>query len=67
MAGPLIVIVGDANPHRQFSPSMRDPAFAKRAAEELGAELAKRDARLLVYGGPFIESDVVHERPATAT
>jgi hypothetical protein len=59
MATPLIAIVGDANSNRAFSPVMKDPAKAKRAAEELGTELAQRHARLLVYGGPFLEADVV--------
>src|ERR1700756_4921086 len=39
--------------------ALRDPAKAKKAAEELGTELAQRGARLLVYGGPFLETDVV--------
>jgi hypothetical protein len=38
---------------------MRDPAKARKAAEELGAELARCGAKLLVYGGPFAEADVV--------
>jgi hypothetical protein len=59
MTAPLFAVVGDANPARTFSPAMKDPAKASKAAEELGTELAKRGARLLVYGGPFIESDVV--------
>ena len=59
MASPLIAIVGDANPNRKFSPPMKNPAKAITAAEEIGTELAKRGARLLVYGGPFIEADVV--------
>jgi fluoride ion exporter CrcB/FEX len=59
MAGPLIAVVGDATPTRTFNPVMRDAAKAKKAAEDLGAELAKRGARLLVYGGPFIEADFV--------
>ena len=59
MAGPLIAIVGDANPNKVFTPAMRDPATARKAAEELGTELAQRGARLLVYGGPFLEADVV--------
>jgi hypothetical protein len=59
MLSPLIAIVGDVNPTRTFDPPMNDPAKAKRAAEELGAELAQRGARLLVYGGPFLETDVV--------
>lgn len=59
MADLLIAVVGDANPNRQFNPPMKDAAKAKRAAEEIGAELARRGARLLVYGGPFLEADVV--------
>jgi hypothetical protein len=59
MAGPLIAIVGDATPTRTFDPRMKDTVRAKKAAEDLGSELAKRGARLLVYGGPFIEADVV--------
>ena len=38
---------------------MKDPAKAKKAAEELGTELAHAGAKLLVYGGPFLEADVV--------
>src|SRR5690242_2374324 len=59
MVTPLIAVVGDASPGRQFNPPMKDDAKARKAAEELGAELSHRGARLLVYGGPFIESDVV--------
>jgi hypothetical protein len=59
MAGPLIAIVGDISPQRSFVPPMKDPSGARQAAEELGIELAKRGARLLVYGGPFLEADVV--------
>src|ERR1700757_3519143 len=59
MPGPLIAIVGDINPNRTLTPALRDPAKAKKAAEDLGTELALRGARLLVYGGPFLETDVV--------
>ena len=38
---------------------MKDPATAKKAAQEIGTELAERGARLLVYGRPFLEADVV--------
>ena len=38
---------------------MVDPAKARKAAEQLGTELARSGARLLVYGGPFLEADVV--------
>ena len=59
MAGPLIAIVGDANPNRVFDPPMKNAAKAKKAAFELGTELAKHHARLLVYGGPYLGADVV--------
>jgi hypothetical protein len=59
MSGPLIAIVGDVNPNRTFTPKMVDPAKAKKAAEQIGTELAKSGTRLLVYGGPFLEADVV--------
>ncbi len=36
MIGPLIAIVGDTSADRKFDPPMKDPAKAKRAAEELG-------------------------------
>ena len=49
MSGLLIAIVGDANPGRVFTPAMKDAAKAKKAAEQLGTELAQRGARLLVY------------------
>jgi hypothetical protein len=42
MSGLLIAIVGDVNPNRTYTPPMKDPAKAKRAAEELGAELARQ-------------------------
>ena len=59
MSGPLIAIVGDITPTRVFDPVLRDAAKAKHVAEQLGTELARRGARLLVYGGPFLEQDVV--------
>lgn len=56
---PLIAIVGDITPGRLLDPQLQDYQKAKIAAEQLGAELAQVGARLLVYGGPFLESDVV--------
>lgn len=56
---PLIAVVGDISPDRPLDPPLQQPAQAKKAAEELGAALAKQGARLLVYGGPFLEADVV--------
>ena len=59
MPAPLIAIVGDINPNRPLAPAPKDTVNAKLAAEKIGMELARRGARLLVYGGPFLESDVV--------
>ena len=59
MDSPLIAIVGDISPQRVFDPPLLDPTKAVKASEELGAELARRGARLLVYGGPFLETEVV--------
>jgi hypothetical protein len=59
MTTPLIAIVGDLNPARELMPKMADPARARKAAEQLGSELARCGAKLLVYGGPFLEADVV--------
>ena len=55
----LIAIVGDITSTRQLVPILNDPQEAKDAAKQIGAELAKAGARLLVYGGPFLESDVI--------
>jgi hypothetical protein len=59
MISPLIAIVGDIPSGRVLDPVLQDAAKARKAAEELGAELAERGARLLVYGGPYLEADVV--------
>src|SRR5205814_4210866 len=55
----VVAIVGDATPTRTFNPPMKDADKARRAAEELGGELAARGAKLHVYGGPYVEADVV--------
>jgi hypothetical protein len=54
MQAPLIAIVGDAN-------KSGNPVLAKKAAEDLGAELARKGCRILVFSGDpdFIEYDVV--------
>jgi fluoride ion exporter CrcB/FEX len=59
MAGPMIAIVGDVKSQRTYDPPMKDPAKARKAAQELGRELAQRGARLQVYGGEFIETEFV--------
>ena len=45
MTDLVVAVVGDTNPERVFEPAMKDPAKAKKAAQELGTELAKRGAR----------------------
>lgn len=57
---PLIAVVGDISSTRRLDPPPRaDANLARMAAEQLGGELARRGARLLVHGGPFLEADVV--------
>jgi hypothetical protein len=54
MVRPLIAVVGDAT-------KSRDPALARKAAGELGAELAKKACRILVFSSSqaFVEWEVV--------
>jgi hypothetical protein len=54
MPNPLVAILGDAN-------KSLAAALAKKAAEDLGAELARRGCRILVFSNEpsFIESDVI--------
>ena len=51
---PLIAIIRDAT-------KANSPELAKRAAEELGAELANRGCKILVFssGPDFVEWEVV--------
>jgi hypothetical protein len=59
--GPLIAIVGCASDARKDELGLREPAQARKAAEEIGRELAKAGCRILVYSSSpdFIEFDVV--------
>lgn len=59
MHEPLIAVVGDVSPSRTLNPPADDLINGVKAMEELGRELAKRGARLLVYGGPYAEADAV--------
>jgi hypothetical protein len=54
MERPLIAVVGDAK-------KAKNPEIARRAAEDLGAELAKRGCRILVYSSSpqFVEWELV--------
>jgi hypothetical protein len=54
MERPLIAIIGDAD-------KTKDPELARKAAGEIGAELAKRGCRLMVYStsSKFVEWEVV--------
>lgn len=62
MAGPLFAIVGDIKSTRSLAPPippLQHTEEAQIAAQDLGTELARRGARLLVYGGEYLETDVV--------
>lgn len=61
MPDPLIAIVGSVDPNRQQELHLNDPDRARQAAEELGAELAKRGCRIQVYSSTptFLEAHVV--------
>jgi hypothetical protein len=54
MERPLIAVVGDAA-------KSKNPELAKRAAEDLGAEMAKKGCRILVFSSSpeFVEFEVV--------
>ena len=62
MASPRIAVVGDAN-------KSESPELAKKAAEDLGKELARRKCRILVFTSDpaMIESDVVRGYLASKT
>ena len=57
MERPLIAVVGDAK-------KTKNPEIARRAAEDLGAELAKRGCRILVYSSSpeFVEWELARLR-----
>jgi hypothetical protein len=59
--GPLIAIVGSVDDAREYRPAIVDPATARHASAELGAELAHHGCRIIVYSSApgFIEGDVV--------
>ena len=53
-----ISIVGSVEEGRTYDPPLRNAAEAKKTAELLGTELAKRGYGIIVYAGDFIEGDV---------
>jgi len=64
MAELLISILGSVDPRREQELKLRNPTVACRAAEEIGAELAKQNCRIKVScpGTPeaeFVEALVV--------
>jgi hypothetical protein len=62
MSAPLILIVGSANPARDdYQPPLVNAQTAPLAAEHIGAELARRGCRIVVYSASksFLEADVV--------
>ena len=63
MEPPLIAVVGsldETRPH-DYDPPLVDPPTGRTACEELGAELAKHNCRIVVYSSAagFVEGDVV--------
>jgi hypothetical protein len=62
ISAPLILIVGSANKSRtDYDPKLTNPDAAPTAAEELGAELARRGCRIVVYSASenYLECDFV--------
>src|SRR5689334_13793726 len=61
MTRPRVAIVGSAEATRKFDPPVQRPEEAKRAAEQLGRELAEVAWDLTVYSADpdFVEADVV--------
>jgi len=62
LSEPLILIVGSADPSRNdYDPPLTDPAGAQKAAEQLGAELARQGCRIVVYSADarYLEAAVV--------
>ncbi|MCW8381524.1 hypothetical protein [Streptomyces justiciae] len=59
--GPLIAVMGSADPGRRLDPPLTDADGALTACEEIGAELAADGCRIIVYSSEaqFIESRVV--------
>src|SRR5262249_6564986 len=55
----FISIVGSVEEGRPYDPPVRNAADAKKTAELLGTELARRGYGIIVYAGDFIERDVV--------
>jgi len=58
MSMKYISIVGSVEDGRTYDPPLRDAAGAKKTAELLGTELARRGYGIIVYAGDFIERDV---------
>ena len=58
---PLIAVVGSVSDHRQQELMLHNPAEARKAAEEIGRELASSGCRLLVYSTDpdFVEYHVL--------
>ena len=59
--GPLIAVLGSADPGRKFDPPLMDADAARTACEEIGAQLAADGCRLIVYSseGQFVEGRAV--------
>lgn len=59
--GPLIAVLGSADPERSYDPPMGDTEAALAAGEEIGAALAAAGCRIIVYSSEaqFVEDRVV--------
>lgn len=66
MSMKFISIVGSVEESRTYDPPLRNAAEAKKTAELVGTELAKRGYGIIVYAGDFIERDVVRGFVRTA-
>lgn len=58
---PSIVVVGSANPKREYNPEMKKIDLVPAACEAVGRELARAGCEIVVFSGSddYIEKDVV--------
>lgn len=61
MDSRIVAIIGSADEHRTYDPELRDPEGARKAAEQLGQELAEEGCKIIVYScdSKYIEGDFV--------
>jgi len=61
MDSKIIAIIGSIDANRKYDPELRDPQGARKAAEQLGQELANKGCKIIVYSCDpnYIEGDFV--------